>query len=287
MENYLRALKKEGYLNAKIVDGEEILHLSTPCRFKVDKAAVNDLKLNYKPNEEIGGVLWVKPTTANGEIIYIVDKVSYIRNAIEDTPRNDHRNKTNAYLPDSALLETVLCSIFTQEYLPIRFHTHPTKEKDFLGSLVNQNYVTETSEQDRKVSEFPFIVGNKKLLMPRGLIVGDSISSTKNIFIGMYNGFIAPHEFEGSKREVQHENMERLLDKISSVHFTNAQKIGLFISVGVVVLLAIKYPKYSLPAIAGILALLPLLMTNTDKVENPTYFNKLSIGDADIFIPKI
>ena len=90
MEQKLIEYKNEGYLDTKIVEGDELLYLTTPCRFRVTEDIVSDLKKNYKADEEIGGVLWAKPTTKNGEIIYIIDKVSYIRNSIEDNPRNDN-----------------------------------------------------------------------------------------------------------------------------------------------------------------------------------------------------
>ena len=84
MEQKLLEYKNAGFLDTKIVDGDELLHLTTPCRFRVTENIVTDLKKNYKADEEISGVLWAKPTTKNGEIIHVIDKVSYIRNAIED-----------------------------------------------------------------------------------------------------------------------------------------------------------------------------------------------------------
>src|SRR5690606_1409650 len=156
-----------GYLDTKIVDGEELLHLTTPCRFRINEKIVSDLKSNYKTDEEIGGVLWAKPTTKDGEIIHTVDNVSYIRNAIEDAPRTDDRSKSNAYLPDSKELNQTLKDLFSKGYLPVKFHTHPVKGTNFLHSLTYPNLMTETSEQDKRESSLPHIIGNKKLLMPR------------------------------------------------------------------------------------------------------------------------
>lgn len=187
MEQKLIEYKNAGFLDAKIVDGDELLHLTTPCRFRVNENIVADLKSNYKKDEEIGGVLWAEPTSKDGEIIHIVDNVSYIRNAIEDNPRTDHRNKSNAYLPDSKELNQTLNDLFSQGYLPIKFHTHPVKGTNFLHSLTYPNLITETSEQDKRESSRPHIIGNKKLLMPGGLIVGNDISSS-DIFIGVYDG---------------------------------------------------------------------------------------------------
>ncbi len=285
MEQKLIEYKNAGFLDTKTVDGNELLHLTTPCRFRIDETIVADLKSNYKSDEEIGGVLWAKPTIKDGEIIHIIDKVSYIRNAIEDNPRADHRNKSNAYLPDSKELNQILNDLFLQGYLPVKFHTHPVKGTNFLHSLTYPNLMTETSEQDKRESSLPHIIGDKKLLMPRGLIVGNDISSN-DIFIGVYNGFIAPTEFEYSKKKIQQENFQKTADLVSSINLSDGQKIGLAIGAALLLFVIVKYPKHSLPVILGLGATLPLLMTNTNNIENPNYFNKLTFGGADIFIPK-
>jgi len=285
MEQKIIEYKNAGYLDTKIVDGEELLHLTTPCRFRINEKIVSDLKSNYKTDEEIGGVLWAKPTTKDGEIIHTVDNVSYIRNAIEDAPRTDDRSKSNAYLPDSKELNQTLKDLFSKGYLPVKFHTHPVKGTNFLHSLTYPNLMTETSEQDKRESSLPHIIGNKKLLMPRGLIVGSDISSS-DIFIGVYNGFIAPTEFENSKKQIQQENFQKIADLVSSINLSDGQKIGLAIGAVLLLYTIVKYPKYSLPVIIGLGATLPLHMTNTNSIDNPNYFNKLSFGSADIFIPK-
>lgn len=285
MEQKLIEYKNAGYLDTKIVDGEELLHLVTPCRFRVTENIVTDLKKNYKADEEIGGVLWAKPTTKDGEIIHIVDNVSYVRNAIEDNLRTDHRNKSNAYLPDSKELNQTLNDLFSQGYLPVKFHTHPVKGTNFLHSLTYPNLMTETSEQDKRESSLPHKIGSKKLLMPRGLIVGNDISSS-DIFIGVYNGFIAPTEFENSKKKIQQENFNKTADLVSTINLTDGQKFGLAIGAALLIFVIVKYPKHSLPVIIGLGATLPLLMTNTHNIDNPNYFNKLSFGSADIYIPK-
>ena len=285
MELKIIEYKNAGYLETIIVDGYELLHLTTPCRFRVNENIVADLKSNYKADEEIGGVLWTKPTTKDGEIIHVIDNVSYIRNAIEDNPRSDHRNKSNAYLPDSKELNQTLNDLFLQGYLPVKFHTHPVKGTSFLHSLTYPNLMTETSEQDQRESSLPHIIGNKKILMPRGLIVGNDISSS-DIFIGVYNGFIAPTEFENSKKKIQQENFQKTADLVSSINLSDGQKIGLAIGAALLLFVIVKYPKHSLPVIIGLGATLPLLVTNTHNIDNPNYFNKLSFGSADIFIPK-
>jgi hypothetical protein len=285
MEHKLIEYQHLGYLDSMIVDGEELLHLSTPCRFRVSEDIVSDLKKNYKPDPEIGGILWSKPTTEFNEIVHIVDKVTYIRNAIDDYPRADHRNKSNAYLPDRNELNQTLNDLFSQDYLPVIFHTHHVNGTDILQFVTFPNLMTETSEQVKRESYLPYKIGNKKLFMPRGLIVGHDISSS-DIFIGVYDGFIAPREFDDSIRKIKQENFQKAADLVSSINPSDGQKIGLAIGAALLLIVIAQYPKHSLPVIIGLCATLPLLMTNTNNVDNPEYFNKFSDGKADIFIPK-
>jgi hypothetical protein len=285
MEQKLIEYKNAGFLDTKTIDGNELLYLTTPCRFRINEKIVADLKSSYKSDEEIGGVLWAKPTIKDREIVHIIDKVSYIRNAIEDNLRSDNRNRSNTYLPDGKQLNQTLNDLFLQGYLPVKFHTHPVKGTNFLHSLAYPNLKTETSGQDKYESYLPHTIESTKLLMPRGLIVGNDISSS-DIFIGVYNGFIAPTEFEDSKKKIQQENFQKTIDLVSSINLTDQQKVGLAIGAALLLYLIVKYPKHSLPVILGLGATLPLLMTNTHNIKNPNYFNKLSFGSADILIPK-
>ncbi len=284
-ENFIPSLFKNGFLNEKKVDSKSVYHLSTPCRFSVKDVVVNSLKLNYIPDEEIGGVLWANPTLLKNERVYVIDKVSYVRNAIEDVSRTDTRNKRNAYLPDSKQLNEAFDQIFECGYLPIKFHTHPTSANNFMEQIMLQELQTETSKQDQKESENCHSVGDYRLLMPRALIVGNGAIGN-NIFIGLYNGSIAPVEFETSKKKVQQENFQIAADKIASISLTDEQKLAFAILALVAIIIIVRYSKNTLPLILGLAALLPGAMTNTSAVQTPNYFNKLSSGSAEIYIPE-
>lgn len=282
--NLLSDLQKNGFLQTKQIENEELSHIATPCVFRIESDIVQSLKKNYISTEEIGGVLSAKPTLFNDTRIFIIDSVSYVRNAIEDKPRTDGRNKTNAYCPDFKQLNQVISNIIENGCLPIRFHTHPTKGKEYLQTILRQNYQTETSDQDKIASEYPFEINRQKLLMPRCLIVGNSITST-DIFIGVYGGFIAPLSFEESKKKVVDEKIKKSAEFLSTVEFTKGQKIGLAVGAALLLFSIIKYPKYSLPVIACLALTAPILLTNTQNIERPEYFNRLSFGKADIYIP--
>lgn len=280
----IHELKQSGFLQTKKIENEELYHIETSCVFRVESDMVQSLKKNYISTEEIGGVLSAKPSWINNERVFVIENVSYVRNAIEDNPRKDGLNKTNAYCPDCNQLNQAVSQIFNTECLPIRFHTHPTKGKEYLQTILNQNYQTETSEQDRKASEFPYTINGQKLLMPRCLIVGNVIAST-DIFIGVYNGFIAPVSFDSSKKKVMDEKIRKTADYVSSLDLTTEQKIGLGIGAALLLFTIIKYPKYSLPVIAGLAVVSHAAMLNTKSITKPEYFNKLSVGRADIYIP--
>ena len=279
-------LQAEGFLESRTVNDEEFFHLTTPCRFRIKEEIVHNLKSNYVSYEEIGGILWAKPTIISNEKIYVIDKVSFIRNSIEDKPRTDHRNKSNAYLPDIKQLNKELNEVFNSGYLPVKFHTHPIKGSNFLDSLTYTYLKTDTSKQDKLESELPHLIGSKKLLMPRGLIVGNDVLGN-DIFIGVYNGFVAPTNFEQSKKKIQEENFKKTATAISKIKLSNEQKIGVGIGAVLLLFVIIKYRKYSLPVILGLVATLPILLTNTQNQENPNYFNRLLFGEADIYIPQI
>lgn len=285
MEQKIIEFNNLGYLEIKVIDGVELNCLTMPCRFKIDEKIVVNLKRNYKTDEEIGGVLWAKPTTKDTNIIYIIEKVSYFTNAIENNLRADHRNKTNAYLPDKEQRKKVINDLFSKGYLPIEFHSHPIKGTDFLQSLTNVQLNAETSHQDKTESFQPYALGKKRLLMPRILIVGNDMLSS-DIFIGMYNGFIAPNDFANSKRKIQQENFDRMADLVSKIKITDGHKLGFSIGLALLLYVIANYPRYSWPVIIGLIATFPLSLSNTENVENPNYFCKLSMGNAEIFIPK-
>lgn len=292
--NYIQQLHENNFVQETKYNGKLIHHLTTPCRFKVKNLVVKSLKEKYLPDEEIGGVLWAKPTSSEKEKIYIVDKITYVRNAIEDKPLTDKNGrkltKHNAYLPDGKEISEAYKKIFSSEYLPVKFHTHPTKGHNVIDQLSLQQLQTETSDQDKLESENTHPIDEHNLLMPRALIVGNRDLGS-DIFIGLYNGFISPDDFDESKRKVQQENFNGIAntisDKISSWDLSDNEKIGYGIGSALLLgFLVYKTRKFSVPVILGLAVLTPMLLTNTGTIEQPNYFNKLSLGDADIYIPK-
>lgn len=261
-------------------DGETIFHLKKPCSFIIKEQVISALKENYNPNEEIGGVLWFKPTKVNDNFVFVATKVTFIENVIENHPELG-RSKRNSYLPDKQQHKNTLQSVFEEEYLPIHFHTHPVKGENFAHTFSNFSRQRETSIQDQKVSNRPFSFDGQKILMPRGLVLGNSYGS--EIFIGLYNGKIAPISFEETKSQVMQDNIEKSVDSLKDIKLSDETKLLLGIGLVILLILIIGYRKQSLPVIAGLMSLVPIMLSKTN---NSNYFNQLSKGDATINIPE-
>jgi hypothetical protein len=286
-------LKEKGFIKSVVLKDKNVLILTTPCRIRIKQSEVIKLKENYLSNEEIGGVMWATPTIVNMEKVYLVNKIKIIRNVIEENPRYDNGrllNKGNAYMRDMIQYEEERKIIFDAGCLPIRFHTHPTKGKNIFDNVKNQQEQTDTSDQDQIESQYFEPIDNHCLLMPRALIVGNK-DMGNDLFIGVYDGFIAPPGFEESKRKVTLENMNNIgkifSNKISPLNFSDDEKIAY----GIGAILSLSYMTYktrrfSIPVIIGLAAAGSMFLLNTGIIEQQNYFNKLLFGDAYIYIPE-
>lgn len=273
----------EKYFQKRIEGEHEIFHIKTPCKFVIEENIVSSLKSEYKSDVEIGGVLWAKPEIIENETIFKINTVSYIRNAIEDSPRTDRRNKSNAYLPDHKELSEAYKQCFNIGHFPIRFHTHPTKGNNFFEEFMSFSRQTETSEQDRISAENWIKIEGQNVLMPRALVVGNDLIQG-NIFVGLYHGFIAPYEFEITKKEIRQENLKKVIKSVSKINLNDNQKIALGIGAILLLVVIVKFKKYSLPVIFSLVSASIAFLELTSK--EPKYFNRLSSGNAVIDIPE-
>ncbi len=126
--------------------------------------------------------------------------------------------------------------------------------------------------------------------MPRGLIVGNK-DLGNDIFLGLYDGFIAPVGFEESKKKITNANLSKagdsISDSISNLNLSDKEKliygIGALLLIGGIIY---KTKKFSIPVLLGLTVVGSSLLTNTTYVEQPNYYNRLSFGDIEIYIPK-
>ena len=77
--------------------------------------------------------------------------------------------------------------------------------------MFNYIFQCNTSKQDQLVSDIPFSIGGLNVLMPRSLVLCNGKNSEK-LFIGFYNGLIAPIEFE-THRNKQTQNAIESISK--------------------------------------------------------------------------
>ena len=284
MQNFIEKLMDSGFLVNKLVAEENLLHIKNPCQFVVSAEVIADVKDKYLPGEEIGGILWLLPKTTDGNRICSLERVTYIRNAIEDHPQTDGSNKSNAYLPDTKDLNSEICSVFESGYLPVKFHTHPTQNSNFLLSMHEQMQQAQTSEADRKESKRPFVHGSKKLLIPRALIIGNELKSG-DIFFHIYGGEIAPLDLEKDIKKVQDENLKLFSEMFSELQISDTVKVLIAIVIIVLIIVAIRNPKAGISMLLIAAMATPLFLSKTDHLKSANYYNKLSSGEAKISIP--
>lgn len=108
---------------------------------------------------------------------------------------------------------------------------------------------------------------------------------SNNIFIGVYNGNIAPKGFTQTRKEVFEINKNNAIKAISKIDLKDTQKLGLILGAILLFLAIVKGRKYSLPILVALLAMIPYLMENNS--NKPYYYNQFSSGDAIIEIPNI
>ena len=103
------------------------------------------------------------------------------------------------------------------------------------------------------------------------------------MFIGFYNGLIAPIEFDDC-RETQIKNaMEQILDSVSDWAKEGNNKWWLIGGGIVTALLIIRYSKHAIPMILLLVAMIPIFIN--DKQGQSKYFTQITSGNATIDLP--
>lgn len=276
-KEFLLNLEKAGILTQGKKNGNNYYHLTTPCKIEISDEITSLLKSSYEADKEKGGLLIALPVRKNEEIYLIIKKVVFLTN-VSETPEK-------SYSPNSQELQKALSeSLFNdvEKTLPIRFHTHPTRSSSPFNEIVNYLFQANTSKQDQIVSDNPITVENINLLMPRSIALCNGTSADR-MFIGFYNGLIAPIEFESHRRERIQEAIENIQAKIEELADKGNNKwvflgSGILLAIGV-----IKYPKVAIPLTLLLTMMMPMFIN--DKHSKPKYFAQLSKGKVVIEIP--
>jgi hypothetical protein len=285
MQKKLLYFKENNFLFSKVKDGKEILHFTTPFDITVVSDITAELKSEYRKYEEKGGLMWARPISSQGKITYFIEKITWVRNAIEDTPNDKGYNKANCYQPDAVNFFAALDTIFKAGCFPLRFHTHPTEDVSEPYLIFHENYVNETSDGDRKSSETAYSFEGLQILTPRCLVVGNK-SYSDELFIGFYDGGVAPKDFQSTKELTRREKIDEFGSTFSSIELTPNQKIAAGVLIVGLILVGIRYRKTVAPIMLGTLAIGGAMLTRQEKDKTPKYYCMLSDGEVTIHFPK-
>jgi len=207
--DFIEKLKDEYILTDSEVSGIKYVHLKSPCEIQIPESITDKLKKEYDPEVEKGGVFFAKPHKVDNKTILIFVEVYFIEN-ISEKPEN-------SYLPNQSELQSRIdfaLSDSSEKLLPIRFHTHPTHSDNITNEIFNYIFQSDTSEQDRIVSYQTMRVEDVNLLMPRSIVLCNGTISNR-LFIGFYNGLIAPLEFNTYKKNQKDTAINNFLKMVS------------------------------------------------------------------------
>ena len=274
---WILKLKADGVLIEGTKNEKQYLHLQTPCKVHLTDKATNQLRDSYQADQEKGGVLVATPNRINGITHLTIDSAIFLTN-VSDTPQN-------SYLPDSKELSEALKDTYsgqTENSLPIRFHTHPTHSDNPMNEMFNYIFQCNTSEQDQLVSDTPVSVGDLRVLMPRSLVLCNGKLSDR-MFIGFYNGLIAPIEFEAHRNEQTQKAMESIFENVSEWAKDESNKWWVIGGGITLAFLIIHYNKFAIPLILMLIQMSQLFIN--EQHGQPKYFAQITKGAVTIDLP--
>jgi hypothetical protein len=254
---------------------QEYARLDTNAVFDYPAEIVRQLKQEYDPKQEKGGLINFKPYLQEGIRRYVAVEVIFINNVSE--------SKRISYQSDSKELNDAYKNALGQKLLPLAFHTHPTvhSEENTIVQGINFLHQLNTSIQDRGVTRWCINYNGVDIRLPELLIVENS----KALFIGMYGGLVSPLSFTEQKNKALESTIENTLEHISEWADTPGRKALLALSVFGLLYLAVRYPKVTLPSavVIGVTAP-PFIFASRDKHE---FFGMTYTQAITIHVPKL
>lgn len=279
--DYISRLQKRGFFK-KAQDPNEKLYLATPYRVVINADVTKSLRSNYLPTEEKGGLLWAKAKIKGGERILVLEKVSFIRNAIDDTVRDDGLTSANAYLRDSKEYQSVFQELINAEFLPFAFHTHPIIGNSILEQINHRNSNMDTSQADINASERLYAIYGHNVHLPHVLIMGNTLGD--ELFIRLYGGNNSPASFVEASRETMSENLDSLFSKLEWNKFSTGQKILTGAIAATAFFGTILRPKMAAAIMVAGAPLAFSLITDTHS-PSPHYCRLTDEREATILVP--
>jgi len=189
--SWLNRLLKEDLLEPhSSSQTEDVYSLKPPLHIIIKSALVSKLKKRYRTHREMGGILLAEPFKFNSSNGLLINRVRFIRNISKDNGRYQARGDQIEHMHR--------CLVGTKRgnrYLPVWFHSHPTKSKD-LDDLVMTFFGMTTSEPDKAVAtrkiSYQSDTKHITLALPSALML---VTYEGELFIGFYGGYVAPEDF--------------------------------------------------------------------------------------------
>lgn len=273
-KQWLLQLQQDGILMQGEKNNNQYLHLQTPCKVHLTENATQQLREAYDSKIEKGGILVAKPQKVGQETHLEIDRAIFLTN-ISETPEDSYladRNEIKQALKDTLADEN-------EKTLPIQFHTHPTHSNNPFNEMFHYLIQTNTSQQDRIASEVPVKVGDINLLMPDSLVLCNN-TMTGKMFIGFYNGLIAPVEFDTHKREQLSQAVDKFMDDISEWANEGNNRLWLIGGGILLTILIIRYSGNAIPLLFLLLSMLPMFINGQH--GQPKYFAQITVGRVTI-----
>ena len=275
--NWIIKLKEEGVLIEGTKNNKVYLHLQTPCKIHLTDTAIKQLRDNYQTDQEKGGVLVAIPKRINNVTHLTINRIILLTN-VSDTPQN-------SYLPNMKELKQAYKDTYSgqmENSLPIHFQTHPTHSDNPINELFNYIFQCNTSKQDQLVSDIPFSIGGLNVLMPRSLVLCNGKNSEK-LFIGFYNGLIAPIEFETHRNKQTQNAIESISKSISEWAKEENNKWWLVGGGIALALIIVHNNKFAIPLIFMLFLMLRMFIDDT--YTQPKYFAQIKKETITIDLP--
>ena len=224
MEETFTAIKNLGYLEIEMIEGNEFYRFTSSGKFKFSSTTIAELKTGFKSDKKTGGILWALPKIITGNSVYIIHRVSFIRNVAEVNPIADQSNTSNTYLPDYKELQQTLSHVFSQGYLPVKFMLQSENAFNHSDSITNPELKHKNTAQHNQKSLQYYCIGTNKLIIPHAIISGNNTSIT-HIAMDVCNGTKAEIQFYDHHTPLNDVTYHNTSDLFSSFPISENQQI--------------------------------------------------------------
>lgn len=280
LETWLKSLEKNDIIKSTVSsDGEQIKMLQPPLSIELSSNIVKKLIKNYKPNLEIGGVIFAEPILKHGRKILSVRKVKFLRNI------SDQQQKQ--YFAGEKMLETMHKALMgTKSGLrcfPICFHSHPQPVESSDQYYIIRKFIGfETSEADKRGSNSALVYPSLgiSLLLPRSLIYMDN----GELFIGFYGGKIAPEDFKEYMKKLTGKTIDELISFAKEFAESDEEAWKKVLSIGATFLASIGLKMAELYHPLEYATAIEILRNNPREIQ--TYFALTEGQGVKVYIPK-